>query len=620
MDEAPIISNPLLWPQVKCDSDRDARIAEIQRQIQAEKELRVKNEAEVVPSTEEARKAINATAKFDIKEELAPNNPPPPNDMASSDNSYQFPPCPTTTNAASQNVSSAAVSKARASAGAAREKVQKIQEVSVVGEKAVLDFKPPHTPKVLETQKFLEDVIKEHPILSLLEQRQIRDIVNAMEQRIYCVDEEVIKEGEEGENLFVSEYGNFQVSIDGRCAQTFGPGVVFGELALLYERPHTATVTAISGKSSPYVARTWAIDRQAFQILMTQTGLLQQRSYLKCIRDCEAFEHLHGDAKKMMQLVNDLTEERYNPGEYVCKEGAIGSTFYIVQEGQLDVITRRPQDGSTAAPGGGYIVKSLKAGDAFGERAILVAQIRTASVKAVKESVLLSMDQWTYFRAIYKKLPNPSDTIPGEALAATAENEEPWEAKFNNLSRSVFLTLGFLRRRAWGKVHILHAAKASVASLHGYATRVEGDIPVSEIIPGFDEGDTQNISFRISPSSRPGIIYLALTKQKIDVIDNIDILHVNIVRIKTRDRELNSFTPPCPSGVLFHRDVRPGLLSPPPSFQQHVLACSARFYRIGLRSRVSSKPRHPQICASVNGAAVLPSEIDFNNWMSQLWA
>ena len=466
MDEAPNIPNPLLGPQVKDESDKDARIAELQRKIQAEKELRVKNEAEVIVLKEKIEKVKEAIAKFKRREEVAPLNPPPPSDMASSDLSYQFPLCPATTNVASRKVSSATVSKAGASVDAAREKFRMIEEVSVVGEtldeKAVLDFRPPHMPKVPKTQKFLEDAIKKNPILGLLEQCQIRDIVYAMERRLYRVGEVVIKEGEEGEDLFVSEHGNFQVAIGGRHVRMFGPGVVFGELALLYERPRAASVTVGTGVSSKHVARIWVIDRQTFQMIMMQTGLLRERLCLKSIRECEVFKHLHGDAERMMQLVNGLTEERYNPGEYVCKEGAIGSTFYIVQEGQLDVITRHPQDGCTAAPDGGYIVKSLKAGDTFGERAILVAKIRTASVRAVEESVLLSMDQCTYLRAMYQKPLPLSETMPGERLAAIAESEDTSEVKFNDLSRTAFSTLGFLQRRPDGKLELPHAASVLI--------------------------------------------------------------------------------------------------------------------------------------------------------------
>jgi predicted MFS family arabinose efflux permease len=69
---------------------------------------------------------------------------------------------------------------------------------------------------------------------------------------------EVVRQGDEPEDLYVVRSGTFAVDVDGRVINHVGPGEWFGEIGLLHERPRTATVTT----TSP--AEVWRITGQEF--------------------------------------------------------------------------------------------------------------------------------------------------------------------------------------------------------------------------------------------------------------------------------------------------------------------------------------------------------------------
>ena len=56
----------------------------------------------------------------------------------------------------------------------------------------------------------------------------------------------VVTQGDDGDELFVIEAGSVEVTQDGRLLLTQDAGSFFGEIALLYDTPRSATVTALT--------------------------------------------------------------------------------------------------------------------------------------------------------------------------------------------------------------------------------------------------------------------------------------------------------------------------------------------------------------------------------------
>lgn len=80
---------------------------------------------------------------------------------------------------------------------------------------------------------------------SILDKETIRMVVDAMSMEAFNENEFIINEGDKGSHLFISADGIFQVIKSGNVIKSFGPGVVFGELAILYKAMRFASIKGI---------------------------------------------------------------------------------------------------------------------------------------------------------------------------------------------------------------------------------------------------------------------------------------------------------------------------------------------------------------------------------------
>jgi CRP-like cAMP-binding protein len=64
-----------------------------------------------------------------------------------------------------------------------------------------------------------------------------------MRKRTVEANEVIFKQGDPGGCLYIIGKGTFTISINGKSVKMVKRGVVFGELALLYNMNRTATVT-----------------------------------------------------------------------------------------------------------------------------------------------------------------------------------------------------------------------------------------------------------------------------------------------------------------------------------------------------------------------------------------
>jgi CRP-like cAMP-binding protein len=91
------------------------------------------------------------------------------------------------------------------------------------------------------------DQLKEIPLFSELNQRQLRRIARDFRDRRFKAGTSIVRQHEmSGIGFFLITEGEASVVVDGREVARLGAGEHFGELALISEGVRTATVTAVT--------------------------------------------------------------------------------------------------------------------------------------------------------------------------------------------------------------------------------------------------------------------------------------------------------------------------------------------------------------------------------------
>ncbi|XP_068711115.1 cGMP-dependent protein kinase 1-like isoform X2 [Montipora capricornis] len=302
--------------------------------------------------------------------------------------------------------------------------------------------------KSSKSKELIKDAILDNDFLKKLEASQIREVVECMCEKKWKKDEYVIKEGDQGSDLYVLEEGKVKVMKEGAVLGQMGPGRVFGELAILYKCPRTASVKAESD------VKIWAIDRQTFQTIMMKTGIMRQKEHTEFLKSVPLLKILR---EEILSKVADCIEEAfYDEGEYIIRQGARGDTFFLIKKGAVNV-TQRPS--VHAEP---VFVRTLGKGDFFGEKALKGEDLRTANCIAASGGVhCLVLDREAFEAYIGSledmKTDKYSDKERGvePQTASRTKAEQDEFAKVNLRDLSIIKTLGV---GGFGRVELVQLA------------------------------------------------------------------------------------------------------------------------------------------------------------------
>ena len=244
-----------------------------------------------------------------------------------------------------------------------------------------------------------------------------------------------LEQGDLESDFYVLLEGKVRVlapSVDGRerTLAILDAGAYFGEMSLLHDQEVSATVRA---KSDGIViripgARFLACCEEHDEIAgMLQEGV-RKRTLCNFFAHSTAFDSLSTSAQE--DLIGALKEVSFTEGAYIIREGDPPGPLYVLHHGRVKVVQERQ--------GRQQVLAYLRAGDFFGERALVTKENRAASVICVSPVDALSLDQEAFHELcekeaefsslITRKVPEYSeDELPVPPLDFSMLDREPDE-------------------------------------------------------------------------------------------------------------------------------------------------------------------------------------------------
>lgn len=136
---------------------------------------------------------------------------------------------------------------------------------------------------------------------------------------------------------------------------------------------------------------------------------LQTFMKIKLIRQVHIFQDCSTPC--LMMIANKLEQSFYSPNEYIIKKGDIGEEMYIIGHGEVEVSI------------GDKVITGLKAGQFFGEIALLEDTIRTADIKAKAYCDLYTFKKDNFIEVI-KKYPDLGERFKKIYKKRISDDEE----------------------------------------------------------------------------------------------------------------------------------------------------------------------------------------------------
>ena len=156
-------------------------------------------------------------------------------------------------------------------------------------------------------------------MFSSLNPDELEIVLGAMQKCDFQTGTMVINQGDDGDNLYVVETGKlkctkrFQPTEDPVHLKDYVPGEAFGELALLYNAPRAATITANED------CLLWKLDRDTFNHIVKDASSKRREKYESFLAIVPIFETM--EPYERSKLADAFTETHVNAGEFIIREG-----------------------------------------------------------------------------------------------------------------------------------------------------------------------------------------------------------------------------------------------------------------------------------------------------------
>eukprot|EP01015_Nassula_variabilis_P011504 TRINITY_DN1933_c0_g1_i2.p2 TRINITY_DN1933_c0_g1~~TRINITY_DN1933_c0_g1_i2.p2 ORF type:complete len:255 (+),score=68.22 TRINITY_DN1933_c0_g1_i2:64-828(+) len=232
---------------------------------------------------------------------------------------------------------------------------------------------------------------------SALDDKEQNIIIDAMEIKDFNAGDTIIKQGDDGNVLYIVDQGILDCyrkpskDQEEKFIKKYEPGDVFGELALLYNAPRAATIKAQTK------CKLLALDRATFSNIVKEASIKKREKYENFLQKVELLDTV--DPYERSKIADAAQTLKIKSGDYVVRQGEKGDSFFFIEDGQA-YATKVDSSGKSQT------VYEYKEGDYFGELALLRDMPRAANIIAMTDLNLIVLD-----RRAFKRLLGPLEDI-----------------------------------------------------------------------------------------------------------------------------------------------------------------------------------------------------------------
>ena len=220
-----------------------------------------------------------------------------------------------------------------------------------------------------EDYDLIYNIISKHFFLQTLTNQAKNEIIISMSLYSLKEGKTLYTQGSIGNYWYIVHSGQLNKLMDDKIISTINAGDSFGEHALMNNSPRTYTVVAVTD------CKLWVLKRNVFRKILEFIFTLNYEQNMKFLEGINI--PLDSTIKSIM--ANNLIQEIYTKGQYICKEGEVGSCMYIIKEGEVECIKKDK------------VVRVLKQGDNFGQKALLENAKRSLDIKAKTDVKIYSI-------------------------------------------------------------------------------------------------------------------------------------------------------------------------------------------------------------------------------------
>ena len=268
--------------------------------------------------------------------------------------------------------------------GGGKKKKEKVQvvakdksEKTVNYEKKVLELIHDKNP-AKEDYDMIYDIISKHFFLQALTHQAKEEIIISMS--LYKVSKGVTlyTQGLPGNYWYIVQSGELSVYMNEKEVGKLKSGQSFGERALMDGTLRSNTIIADTD------CNLWALKRQVFRKIIEFIFTSNYEENMKFLEQVDL--PIESTLKSIM--ANNLIQEIYLKDQYICREGEFGSSLYIIKDGEVECLK------------GETVIRILKKGDNFGQKALLEGDVRSLDVRAKTDCKIYSISS-EFFKSQY---------------------------------------------------------------------------------------------------------------------------------------------------------------------------------------------------------------------------